>query len=893
MSSPYLTWFHAQAGHAPHPWQAELGSDAACSDRLIRIPTGLGKTLGVLAAWTYHRLIRADPAWPRRLVLCLPMRVLVEQTEAVVRAWLAGLGRLWTENSTRPAPGEVGVHLLLGGAASRDWHLFPEAEAVLVGTQDMLLSRALNRGYGSARGRWPMEHALLRQDALWVLDEVQLMDVGLRTSVQLQAFHDPNAVHRPLVSWWMSATLQPAWLDTVDFSDRLPPLRDRALRVPPPQRTGPLFDAKKPVRLETLPAADDRNREAWAQRVLAAHRAAPTTNHGRLTLAIANTVEDARLLHDALRKQLAARGSEPIDLRLVHSRFRGRERATWRATFLNRDACTIGADRIIIATQVVEAGVDISADVLVTPLAPWPSLVQRFGRAARYGGTATILVLDRQLAEKSAAPYTEGELLAARQVLEGLRDVGLGTLEALEDRLAAEDPDLLARLYPYTPLHTLTQTELAELFDTGPDLTGSDLDISRFIRSGDDRDLQVWWWPVEGDPSPDLQPMRHALCPVPVKDARTWLTDAKDRAPAAWRWSYLGGAWERVRRPNDLTPGQLILVDAAGGGYLPDRGFVGAESRAAVECHDADRKRDDDFHKLLAADNAQDHEDLSELRGYKTIAFHGRETGEEARALATALALDPALTRLLDLAGRLHDLGKAHEVFQNAITRRPAPTDRTDLAKAPPDAWKRGKIFTRPGFRHELASTLAILEVLYQTCPEHPALLGQHRPLIELGVLQADRAHLATTRPAPTGLLAELAALDAPQLDLVLYLVCAHHGKVRGTWQQTPDDQAARPTTDHRMPLRGVLDGDRFPATALADADDNFTTLPALTLSLDPARLGLSPRYGASWRERVTGLRRAHGDATLVFLETLLRVADIRASQRTTPDPVLPEESAP
>ena len=39
----------------------------------------------------------------------------------------------------------------------------------------------------------------------------------------------------------------------------------------------------------------------------------------------------------------------------------------------------------------------------------------------------------------------------------------------------------------------LLRREFDELFDTTPDLTGADLDISRFIRSGDERDLQVFW----------------------------------------------------------------------------------------------------------------------------------------------------------------------------------------------------------------------------------------------------------------------------------------------------------------------------------------------------------------------------------------------------------------
>ncbi len=77
----------------------------------------------------------------------------------------------------------------MGGAdAGGEWGLYPEESAVLIGTQDMLLSRALNRGYAAGRASWPREFGLLGHDALWVMDEVQLMDVGIATSAQLQRF---------------------------------------------------------------------------------------------------------------------------------------------------------------------------------------------------------------------------------------------------------------------------------------------------------------------------------------------------------------------------------------------------------------------------------------------------------------------------------------------------------------------------------------------------------------------------------------------------------------------------------------------------------------------------------------------------------------------------------
>ena len=75
----------------------------------------------------------------------------------------------------------------------RKWDIYPEEDAILIGTQDMLLSRALNRGYGMSRYRWPMHFGLLNNDALWVMDETQLMGPGLSTACQLEAFRISTA----------------------------------------------------------------------------------------------------------------------------------------------------------------------------------------------------------------------------------------------------------------------------------------------------------------------------------------------------------------------------------------------------------------------------------------------------------------------------------------------------------------------------------------------------------------------------------------------------------------------------------------------------------------------------------------------------------------------------
>jgi CRISPR-associated endonuclease/helicase Cas3 len=208
-----------------------------CRSQLINIPTGLGKTAAVVLAWLWNRVALQRPDWPRRLVYCLPMRTLVEQTEGEVKKWIGNLLAQADALGFSPAVRadlqwlfEHSPVVLMGGEeqddARRDWDLYPEKPAILIGTQDMLLSRALNRGYGMSRYRWPMHFGLLNNDALWVFDETQLMGAGLATACQLEAFRRDRVV-RPSgetswfgnrsVTWYASATSNPTALETREW----------------------------------------------------------------------------------------------------------------------------------------------------------------------------------------------------------------------------------------------------------------------------------------------------------------------------------------------------------------------------------------------------------------------------------------------------------------------------------------------------------------------------------------------------------------------------------------------------------------------------------------------------------------------------------------------------
>lgn len=879
-STEFTSWFANVTDHSsPYEWQIALATNATCRNQLIRISTGLGKTEGILSAWAFHRLVRGEKSWPRRLVWCLPMRVLVEQTEHAARTLANRIPQ-----ELRPE-----VHVLMGGEDAGEWFLFPERPAIIIGTQDMLLSRALNRGYASSRARWPIEFGLLNQDALWIMDEVQLMDVGLATSAQLQAFREQDRQKhlRSCYTWWMSATLQPDWLKTVDTTEYHSPWTIDPCIVPPSQRRGGLWDVHKTLTLDTI---DHTNKGLFARRVLTEHAATPSGDNGHITLVVCNTVDRAR---DTFAELQAAGRVDGLEL--VHSRFRPAERDGWRERFLSREACTPDTDRIIVATQVVEAGVDITAGCLVTELAPWPALVQRFGRCARYGGTGRVLVVDRGCDDKAAAPYTADELISAWESLQDLKDAGIAALESYEESM---DPEPRAKLYPYAPSHLLLRSEFDELFDTTPDLTGADLDISRFIRSGDERDLQVFWLDLEASKQPpvDRQPQRSELCAIPFLKARDWLCGEETKTNRkstlrggmrAWVWDWLDGKWTAANRAA-LLPGRVMCVAADCGGYLRERGFD-PDSRRVVPTIPAPQIPPHS-RAVNESENQQDGEPLS-INEWKTIGCHGAEVANSVRGLADSLSLPEKVRDVMELAAHWHDIGKSHPAFQGAIRRADRPS-RQDIAKAPNDSWLRppgtyrfqGNDETRPAFRHELASALALFAVLETYAPQHPALLGSWSEVVDTIGFQA-RPALLVSSPPPAA--RQILDFSADRFDLLAYLVASHHGKVRVALHAAPKDQEYRDRDGRGLPIRGVREADELPAIAISA---NSSALPPLKLTLEPAALGLSARTGSSWRERHIRLIEQYGPAALAYLEALLRAADVRASRLKTADPAFPEE---
>jgi CRISPR-associated endonuclease/helicase Cas3 len=106
--------------------------------------------------------------------------------------------------------------------------------------------------------------------------------------------------------------------------------------------------------------------------------------------------------------------------------------------------------------------------------------------------------------------------------------------------------------------------------------------------------------------------------------------------------------------------------------------------------------------------------------------------------------------------------------------------------------------------------------------------------------------------------------------DLIAYLVAAHHGKVRMSLRALPGEK--EPSESDRLFARGIWDGDSLP-----EVDLGGRVLPSTILDLSLMELGMGDQ-GPSWTDRTQRLLERYGPFRLAWLESLLRVADWRAS---------------
>jgi CRISPR-associated endonuclease/helicase Cas3 len=902
-SESFEAFFERATGKTPYPYQTSLAA-GPIESRLISIPTGCGKTAAAILAWLWRRGMDPEHT-PRRLVYCLPMRVLVEQTRDCALDWLDRLELLAGEVNREPAAngqrgrivarsyrwlptsdGKVGVHVLMGGEEAEAWDLYPEREAILIGTQDMLLSRALNRGYAMSRYRWPMHFGLLNNDCLWVMDETQLMGAGLSTACQLEAFRASASDHRTgfgssglagSVTWYMSATAAPEHLKTREWRDvKRPDHFEFGLSTEEKiASAGPIHQRRRAAKVlqierewnfgELAPPSE------IVSRILAKHedmieKLGGDTELPARTLIICNTVDRAVRVHAAIKERKPAR----CDVLLLHSRFRPPERKSQMERLIPEALRNFPKGQIVVATQVIEAGVDLSSGILWTEVAPLASLVQRLGRLNRAGefnaskwkpiavvvGVGVQAAPQRETKESrekrerdNAKRYLPYELAACEAAWNGLAklngDASPAKLEEIKDDIANS--------IPRCP-HSLQRHELTDFFDTDANLSLGFTDVSPFVRGLDqDTDVEILWresWPEkEGQPdfTPDYQ--RDEICSIPISKARA----AREIVNQGWLWRGKESGWISVR-DSEITPGMAILLPLSAGGYTEEAGWTGDPADNKHRSHYQPQAEPQDEDLLSCLEN-----------GWRSIAAHTAEVAEELATFINELLPGEGKKVERDALQRAvlwHDVGKNYHTWQQAVLDALA------------NAGIAGKDEHRPFAKFSLSDSPQLVENGQRLTGQ--ALKSKIRSLRRLfrpGVAHEAASALAF-RQAEQKRLGAARDTDLPSV-LAEYVIMSHHGRVRKVLR---DEIPRFPKNEKDTnTVRGVENGGAIPPVMI-----NGETFGCESLSTDCRRMGRDANGHESYTRAVLRLLDRYGPFRLAFFEAVFRAADIRASARAS-----------
>ncbi len=391
-----------------YPYQKRV-RDLLLSGRsvILRAPTGAGKTRAALAPFLDAFYLNEPAAFPRQALYAVPLNVLATQFEREIRRRAEDFDR-------RRRPDRRLEVRIQTGERPED----PEFLGDLIFTNvDQLLSSALGVPYSLPSGRANLNVGAVFASYL-VFDEFHLFPLQARqTLLQLLRLYGtlaPFLIMTATLSETMAAKMaallgaelvQPSPEEIHAIETRggeRPPKRRRFRLASEPLGPAALLDRHGGRSLVVCNTVD-RAQRLFQELLDAGVRPVPVDD-GALTPIYEllrrsrDPDEQERLLRqgvEILTSRMKAEGEGAPWALLLHSRFervhrRLKERflqEVWGPSERQGGILSgFAPSLLVVATQVVEVGVDVSAQVLHTELAPAASLLQRAGRCARYPG---------------------------------------------------------------------------------------------------------------------------------------------------------------------------------------------------------------------------------------------------------------------------------------------------------------------------------------------------------------------------------------------------------------------------------------------------------------------------------------------------------------------------
>lgn len=410
----------------PYPYQERVAQYLLQGKSVIlQAPTGAGKTRAALWPFLHAQREEVDVAFPAQCIYTVPMRVLASQFYQEYRDVAHSFSRRFKQ--------PISVHIQTGETPDD-----PELTGDLIfATLDQTLSSLLGVPYSLSLGRANFNVGAVLGSYL-IFDEFHLFPrEATKTTLQLLRTVEKIA---PFIL--MTATFSKTMLNEIG---RL--LNAEVITLP----------EHEIIAIETREGHCLRKERTYSVKETTLKENIPFVldTHKNRSLVVCNTVDRAIEVYDSLLTQ----GCVPIQfdemvpsdvyekiriakstqerqkyiemalqtllqsmtgcqdkkwVMLLHSRFERSHRQVkeallqflWNPKGLGAE---LSHSLIVVGTQVVEVGLDISAEILHTEIAPASSIFQRAGRCARYAGQQGIVyvysVPPKKNGEPNYAPY--------------------------------------------------------------------------------------------------------------------------------------------------------------------------------------------------------------------------------------------------------------------------------------------------------------------------------------------------------------------------------------------------------------------------------------------------------------------------------------------------------
>ncbi|EKN67977.1 CRISPR-associated helicase Cas3' [Schinkia azotoformans] len=382
------TLFKELTGYNPYPFQLQASQEIFKNEKfVITAPTGSGKTWMSVIPFVYakeNNILFAD-----RMFYVLPQRTLVTAVANTIKPILEKRN--------------LKVTVQMGGQNEDPYF---EGD-VIVTTIDQILAAYLGLSYGTSKNASNIAPGALMGSYI-VLDEFHLLeaDKSLATYVDMMNFLSPF-----VRTCMMTATATEKYLDAISSK-----IKGKYQVV----------SGQDIVQLQTSMNEVRKREVIWCDIPIDAE--VILKQHKDRTLVVVNTVKKVQALYNELTEKIKRSGFD-IEVVCLHARFLKEDRDTLELKIKDCLKRSSKKEIIVIANQVVEVGLDISASVLISDLCPANALIQRIGRCERYGefiGKVFVYAINNHL------PYDEDLVNRTGDYLKEQTPLFMTAIEELE-----------------------------------------------------------------------------------------------------------------------------------------------------------------------------------------------------------------------------------------------------------------------------------------------------------------------------------------------------------------------------------------------------------------------------------------------------------------------------